>query len=98
MGVDTKLGRWIEDIAVGAQAVAYRAHREVTTGISDVNAVRPVGLHELGLLGELRGGRHVAHHQKRRDVHPKLARGSDVLRGYIRLRAVGGNANRPDSE
>ena len=72
--------------------------REPAAGVGDVDAVGAVGLHQLGLLGQLLGGRHVGHHQEAGDVHAELAGGGDVLGGDVGLGAVGGDADRADAE
>lgn len=69
VGVDAQFGGWVEDVAVGADAVAYAVHGEAAAGVGDVDAVGAVGLHELGLAGEFGGFRHVGHHQESGDVH-----------------------------
>src|SRR5699024_8041667 len=61
-------------------------------GVGDVDALGAVGLHQLGLLGELGGGGQGAHHQEAGGVEPELAGGGDVLRGDVGLGAVRGDA------
>ena len=73
-------------------------HGQPAAGVGDVDAVRAVGLHQLGLLGELLGRRHVGQHQESGDVHAELAGGGDVLGGDVGLGAVGGDADRADAE
>ena len=60
--------------------------------------MRAVGLHQLGLRGQLGGLGHVAHHQEAGDVHAQLAGGGDVLRGDVGLGAVGGDPHRAHAE
>ena len=66
-------------------------------GIDDVDAIRPVGLHQLGLPGQFRGREHVGHHQESRDIHPEVACIPDVLLRDVGLRAMGGDAYRSRS-
>ena len=96
VGVDADLGVRVEDVAVGAHPVADAVHGQPAAGVGDVDAVRAVGLHQLGLLGELVGGGHVAHHQEPGDVHAEFAGGGDVLGGDVGLGAVGGDPHRAD--
>jgi hypothetical protein len=98
VGVDADLGAGIEDVAVGADALAHAAHPQVPAGIGDVDAVRAVGLHQRGLPGQVGGRRQVAHHQETGDVHAQLAGGRDVLGGDVGLGAVGGDPDRADPE
>ena len=42
----------LEHVAIGADALAHAVHRQRAAGVGDVDAVRAVGLHQLGLLGE----------------------------------------------
>ena len=98
VGVDADLGAGVEHVAVGADPVADAVHGQAAAGVGDVDAVRAVGLHQLGLLGELRGRGHVAHHQEAGDVHAEVAGGGDVLGGDVGLGAVGGDPHRADAE
>lgn len=98
MGVDADLGLRVEHVPVGADPVADAVHGEPTAGVGDVDAVRAVGLHHPGLLGEGPRGRHVGHHQEAGHVHAQLACGGDVLGRHVRLRAVRGDAHRADPE
>jgi hypothetical protein len=54
-----------------------------------VDALRARVDHDPGLLGELRRGGHVRHHQVAVHVHAQLAGGGDVLGGDVGLGAVG---------
>ncbi len=84
MGVDADLGALVEDVAVGADAIADTVHGEAAARVGDVHAVCAIGFHELGLLGELRGGLgEVAHHEEARNVHAEFTRGRDVLGGHV---------------
>lgn len=98
MRVDADLGRRVEHIAVGRDPFSDRLHRQVSTRVGDIDALRAVRLHELRLLGEQWGRRHVAHHQEARHVHAELACELDVLRRDICLGAVRCDANRADTE
>lgn len=98
VGVDAQSGVGGQDVAVGAQAVAYAVHGEAAAGVGDVDAVGAVGLHELGLAGEFGGFRHVGHHQESGDVHAQFAGGGDVLGGDVCLGAVGGDAYGADAQ
>ena len=88
----------IENVAVGADALAHPAHPQVPAGIGDVDAVRAVGLHQRGLPGQVGRRGQVAHHQEPGDVHPQLARGRDVLGRDVGLGAVRGDPHRADPE
>jgi hypothetical protein len=98
VGVDADLGGGVEDVTVGADAVAYPAHPQVPAGVGDVDAVRAVGLHQRGLAGQVGRPGQVAHHQEPGDVHAQVARGRDVLGGDVGLGAVGGDPHRADPE
>ena len=87
-------GPRLQHVAVGADAVSHVAHRQPSAGVGDIDAVRAVALHQLGLRGERVGLDHVAHHQEAGHVHAQVAGGGDVLRGDVRLGAVGGDAHR----
>ena len=52
VGVDAELGGRVEDVAVGADPVPDAVHGQPAAGVGDVDAVRAVGLHELGLPGQ----------------------------------------------
>ena len=68
-------------------------------GVGDVDAVRAVGLHQLGLLRPARRASAMwLIIRKPDDVHAELARGGDVLGGDVGLGAVGGDAHRADAE
>jgi hypothetical protein len=96
--VDADLGAVVEDVAVGAGALAHTVHREPAAGVADVHPVGAVGLHQLGLGGQLGRLGHVAHHQEARDAHVQLASPRDVLGGDVGLGAVRGDADRAPTE
>ncbi len=98
VGVDADLGGRVEDVAVGTGSFGDTVHRQPAAGVGDVDAVGAVGLHQLGLLGEFGGGRHVGEHQEARDVHADLAGHRDVLGGDVGLGAVGGDPDRADPQ
>ncbi len=83
MGVDTDFGALVEDVAVCTNTIRDVVHHQTSTRVGDVDAVRAIRFHQLGLLGQFLGRRHVAHHQEARDVHADLAGGFDVLRGDV---------------
>ncbi len=84
MGVDADLGTGVEDVAIGLHSGGDVVHGEPAAGVGDVDAVSAVGLHELGLSGQLLGrGGHVGEHQEAGDVHAELAGGGDVLGGDV---------------
>lgn len=98
MCVDADLGGRVQRVPVGTDPFAYAVHGEPAAGVGDVHAVRPVRLHQPCLGGEFGGGGQVAHHQEPGDVHAEVTGLGDVLRGDVGLGAVGGDANRADTE
>src|SRR5690606_21218658 len=98
VGVDADLGALVEDVAVGADPVTDAVHGEPATGVGDVDAVRAIAFHQLGLRGEFGGRGHVAHHEEAGDVHADLTGGRDVLGGDVGLGAVGGDSHRPHAQ
>ncbi|CAM6570184.1 hypothetical protein KLMIMM047B_28955 [Klebsiella michiganensis] len=79
----------------GAEAIANIVHVHRPAGIHHVNTGGAVGFHLQRLLRQLFRGGHMAHHQEADGVHAQLAGESDMLRGNIRLGAVGRHAHHP---
>ena len=74
-------------------ALPHVVHVECSAGVDDVDAGCAVGLHQLGLLGELPGRRHVAHHQEAHRLHTQLACIFQMLARNIRFGTVGRHAH-----
>ncbi|SVM38562.1 Uncharacterised protein [Klebsiella pneumoniae] len=81
----------------GAETIADIVHIHRSAGIDHVNTGRAVGLHLQGLLRQLLRSGHMAHHQKAYGVHAQFAGKGDMLRGNIRLGAVGRHPHYPRS-
>src|SRR5690554_1138853 len=95
VGVDTGLGIRVQHVFNGAEPVADVVHVHGTAGVHHVDTGGTVAFHQLGLFGQALRSLHVAHHQEADGVHAQLARVLDVLLGYIRLGAMGGNTHDP---
>jgi hypothetical protein len=98
VGVDAQFGHRVQQVPVGADPVPHAVHGQAAAGVSDVDAVRAVGLHQPGLLGQRPGRGHVAHHQKTGHVHAQVPGLGDVLGGNVGLGGVRGDPDRGDPE
>src|SRR5471030_372697 len=83
-----------QNSVVGFQALAVTVHVKRTAAICYIDAMHAVILHKFGLLCQRPRLRHMAHHQKTRDVHAQFAGEADMLLGDIRFSAMGGDAYR----
>ncbi|MNT32269.1 hypothetical protein D3C72_1681420 [compost metagenome] len=98
VGVHPALRFGLQDPIIGRQACGVLIHRHRAPAVGDIDAVRAIGLHQLGLLRQgVRLG-HVAHHQEAGHVHAQGAGGLDMLPGDIGLGAVGGDAHRAHAQ
>lgn len=98
MGVNADLGVGVENVPVGTNPLSHVRHQQSPARVGHVDAVCAVGLHELGLPGQLFGRSHVAHHQEAGHVHAQFACGRDVLSRDVGLGAMGSHANGADSK
>ena len=98
VSVDADLGLVVQRISIGTGAVTYVIHRQPAAGVGDVDAMGTVRLHQLRLLGDHLGRRHVVEHQEAGDIHAHLASRRDVLSAHVRLGAVRRDPHRPHPE
>ncbi len=95
MRMHAGLGCWIENIVHRLEPVGDAVEEQGACAVGDVDAVRAIALHQLGLFRERLGLVHVGQHQQAGDIHPELARDLDMLLGDIGFGAVGGDPDRP---
>ena len=86
--VDATLGLGLQHAVIGLGPRGDIVHVHRAAAVGDVDAMRAVAFHQLGLLGERLGRGDVAHHQRARDVHAQPACIFDVLARDIGLGAV----------
>ena len=98
VGMDPTLRPGFQHAIIGGQTRGVLIHGHRAAAVSDIDAVRAIGLHQLGLLGQGVGFGHMAHHQEARHVHTHVAGGLDVLLGDISLGAMGRDTHRPHAQ
>jgi len=98
MCMDTDLSIGIQHGTILPHALTDPIHRQSTARVGHVHTVCTVGLHQLRLLGQLRGLGEVRHHEETGHIHAELARSADVLSCDVSLRAVSGDTHRGDAE
>ena len=86
--VNTDFGCAVQGLTHRIDAVGDVAHGHRASGVHHIDAAGSVSLHQPGLLGQLLGGGHVAHHQEADGVHTELAGSGDVVCRDVSFGAV----------
>jgi hypothetical protein len=88
------------DLGLGFRTARYVRTRSLTPSMVSrppesltYTQCAPYDSIQLGLFGQVFGGRQVAHHQKSRDVHSEIVRGLDVLGGDVGLGAMSSDSD-----
>ena len=94
MGVHAGLRFRLEYVVHRLETVGHAVEQQGARGIGDIDAVRAVILHQLGLFGEALGLVHMGQHQQTGDIHAEIARDLDMLLGNIGFGAMGRDPHR----
>ncbi|HZO54819.1 MAG TPA: hypothetical protein VFB63_19080 [Bryobacteraceae bacterium] len=97
MRVHASLRLGVEHFAKGLEPLRYFMREQCTSRIDDIDTMRAIGLHLLGLLSEQCGRQHVRHHQEADGIHPHSAGMFNVLFGNIGLRTVRSDTDAPSA-